>query len=76
MNTTSSGQENRYLESPYIVKDTGSAGQSPFSIKNPIDGGILFSKKGFSTKPHEPDRAEKDKTDNEAETLFGIEQFS
>ena len=73
MNTTSSGQENRYLESPYIVKDTGAAGQSPFSIKNPIDGGILFSKKGFSTKPLEQDRAEKDNADKEAEALFEIE---
>ena len=73
MNTTSSGQENRYLESPYIVKDTGAAGQSPFSIKNPIDGGVLFSKKGFSTKSLEPDRARKDDTDKEVENFFETE---
>lgn len=73
MNTTSSGQENRYLESPYIIKDTGAAGQAPFSIKNPIDGGVLFSKKGFYAKPLEPDRVKKDNADKEVESFFEIE---
>lgn len=60
MKNTHREQDNRYLESPYVIRDTRSGEQRPFSIKNPIRGGFSFSAEGFSIEPVELDRAEKD----------------
>jgi hypothetical protein len=67
MNTINQGQENGYLESPYVVKDTGFEGQTPFSIKNPLEGGFSFSKKGFFTEPAESILIDQDSTDSDEE---------
>lgn len=46
----------------------------PFSIKNLIGGGIIFSNKSFSTKPFEQNRAEKGNRMSE-NGLDGLENF-
>ncbi len=72
MNTTNRGQENRYLESPYAIRGTGPQEQAPFSIKTPIGGGFVFSKEGFSTKPLESNRIEKDSVPEEKADPLGL----
>ncbi|GEM_PF-5808852 len=80
MNTTNRGQENRYLESPYVIRGTGPQEQTSFSIKNPIEGGSIFSKRGFLVKPLESGRIEKDNADTEDKLIeeggLTINQFS
>lgn len=51
MNTTNRTQDNRYLESPYTMRETSPEGQMPFTVKNPVGGTLRFSKKGFMTQP-------------------------
>ena len=50
MSTTDRSQESRYLESPYIIRDTNPGGQVPFMVKNPVGDVLSFTKKGFTTK--------------------------
>lgn len=68
MQTLNNGQENRFLESPHIVKDTGFEGQMPFSIKNSFEGGSIFSKNGFFSGMPESLFNEQEK-DNESDEL-------
>ena len=42
-------QNNRYLESPHLIRDTVTVGQMPFTVKVTIGGGLAFSKQLFST---------------------------
>jgi hypothetical protein len=51
MDTLTLGQENRYLESPHTIRDTGADEQSPFETRHDIVGGFVFSKGAFSTTP-------------------------
>lgn len=75
MFTTNRGQNNnRYLESPYIVKDTASDTQVPFSVENPINGGVLFSSEGFSTKPPTGFRSHEEDEFEPSEILKEIEE--
>ena len=50
-------QENRYLESPHLIRDTSTVGQMPFTVKVTIGGGLAFSKQSFSTRLQKRDIA-------------------
>ncbi len=42
-------QQNRYLESPFVIRETSPDGQFAFGTPNNFKGGIIFKKEGFST---------------------------
>lgn len=41
-------QQNRYLESPFVIRDTNPDGQFAFGTVNNFGGGVIFKKDGFS----------------------------
>lgn len=51
MNTTKKEKNNRYLDSPYVIKTTGVEKQQPFSYKNHIKGNLIIQKEGFTEPP-------------------------
>lgn len=51
MNTTKKEKNNRYLESPYVIRATGVEKQQPFINKNSIKGNTIFQKEGFTKPP-------------------------
>jgi len=59
METYQNKQKNRFLESPYRIKDTKPSTQTPFNRDNLAYKDLAFSKDGFSDKelliPKNPD---------------------
>ncbi|MFA4941137.1 MAG: hypothetical protein WC582_00875 [Patescibacteria group bacterium] len=55
MNTIDNRPENRYLESPYSIRETGLDTQMPFSEKNSLEGGHHFSQKNSFPESPVPD---------------------
>ena len=49
MSTVNKDWENRYLESPHMARGTSPGGQMPFRVESTFVGGVVFTKKGFST---------------------------
>jgi hypothetical protein len=68
MNTISKEQENRYLESPYVVKETGVSKHVFSNVNNSFKGGFSFSKSNLIVKSSncnsKDKKASKDKLGN------------
>jgi len=57
-------QGNRYLGSPYVIRETGFGVQMPFQNKTPIGGkGYSETKENISIKPQKPEQP-KEKEEN------------
>lgn len=41
-------QQNRFLESPFVIRDTSPEGQIAFGTADNFTGGIVFKKESFS----------------------------
>ena len=40
-------QQNRYLESPFVIRNTNPDSQFVFGTANNFEGGVVFKKNGF-----------------------------
>jgi len=73
MNTFNRGQDNRFLETPFVIRDTSPEGQFMFGTTDNFAGGILFKKDNFSLPLNDAEQ-ELNETEDNSELPGGVKQ--
>lgn len=69
-------QNNRYLESPFAIRNTGFEGQTPFVAENSVSGGFAFFKKSFYSEKTYKERVEQERGEESEAPYEDMETFT